>query len=123
MQLRRLGRIESELRLGSLITVWTALATRRSCWERSSARLCCPPEAVTVRLTLPERCKLCGAIGSVVPETTITGGVVLLKWFCRTCAAEWPMTKAEQQMVEGREAQPDPATPPESPSRGRHEKS
>src|SRR3954464_10323496 len=73
MQLRRLGRIESELRLGSLITVWTALATRRACWERSSARLCCPPEAVTVRLTLPERCKLCGAIGSVVPETTITG--------------------------------------------------
>jgi len=25
---------------------------------------------------------------------------VLLKWFCRTCAGEWPMTEAERQLIE-----------------------
>ena len=54
-------------------------------------------------LKAPERCKLCGTAGIVVPETIIAGGLVLLKWFCRACGDEWPMSKAEQRLVEQKE--------------------
>ena len=73
-------------------------------------------------LKVPERCKLCGAAGTVVPETTITGGVVLLKWFCRACGDEWPMTNAEQRLVEQKEMQSKPTAHPQTQEVARREK-
>jgi hypothetical protein len=55
---------------------------------------------VTAPFKVPERCKLCGATGTVIPETTISLGVVLLKWCCRSCRGEWPITSDDEESHE-----------------------
>ena len=60
-----------------------------------------------VRFRVPVRCKLCGALGSVTAETTITSGIVKLAWCCRVCNGEWPITRGEQELIERREGKPD----------------
>ena len=64
-------------------------------------------QTTLVRFTVPERCKLCGALRTVAPETTISGGTVHLKWCCRACSGEWPMTRREQDLVERRDGPSD----------------
>ena len=55
---------------------------------------------VSARFRLPERCKLCGAIGTVSRETTITRGVVFLSWCCRSCRGDWPITSEDEESRE-----------------------
>lgn len=50
----------------------------------------------TLRFPTPLYCKLCGALGTVAPETIIERGVVRMTWCCRACKAEWPVTPSEQ---------------------------
>lgn len=58
------------------------------------------------RFNAPPRCKLCGAEGSVVLETTITQGSARQTWCCRACGGEWPITRSEQDVIEDRAMQP-----------------
>jgi hypothetical protein len=60
-----------------------------------------------LRLRLIDRCPFCGAVRTVVPETTIKGESVLLTWCCRTCSREWPVTRAEYEASERRVTVPD----------------
>jgi hypothetical protein len=60
-----------------------------------------------VRFRVPARCKLCGAAGTVVAETTIARGSVRLTWCCRACENEWPITRGEQELVERRDGKSD----------------
>jgi hypothetical protein len=57
-----------------------------------------------VRFKVPPVCKLCGAAGTVTPETTIERGVVRLMWCCRACSGEWPITDSEKHLLERRRA-------------------
>jgi len=59
-----------------------------------------------VRFRVPKRCKLCGALGTVTPETTITRGSVRLTWCCRSCGNDWPITRGEQVVIERRGVKP-----------------
>ena len=49
---------------------------------------------------LPTKCIFCGAVGTVVPETTIRGDAVLMAWCCRSCNNDWPIT--DEQTMEDR---------------------
>jgi hypothetical protein len=55
-----------------------------------------------VRFRVPTRCRVCGALGTVNAETTITAGSVRLTWCCRACGHEWPITRGEQESTERR---------------------
>jgi hypothetical protein len=57
-----------------------------------------------VRFRVPALCKLCGALGAISAETTITRGSVRLMWCCRTCGEEWPIMRGEQHSIERRTA-------------------
>jgi hypothetical protein len=49
--------------------------------------------------------------GTIVAETTISGGELSLTWCCRTCQREWPIA-AEEQELERRAGNPDTRTLP-----------
>jgi len=55
----------------------------------------------------PAQCKLCGAVGTVVPETTIIARAVRMTWCCRACRGEWPVAPSEEQLFERRSDRPD----------------
>ena len=44
---------------------------------------------------MPAKCPFCGSVGTVSPETTIKGKSVSLKWCCRKCSHDWPITAGE----------------------------
>jgi hypothetical protein len=71
-----------------------------------------------VRFKVPKRCKLCGALGTVTPETTITRGSVRLTWCCRSCGNDWPITRGEQ-LIERHEGKPNPQRVTRHERRGR----
>ena len=50
-----------------------------------------------MRLRLPERCKFCGAAGTVRPETTIRDKTVTVQWCCNHCDRGWPITDTDYQ--------------------------
>lgn len=66
-----------------------------------------PVPTTPVRFRVPIRCPLCDALGSVTPETTISGGVLKLMWCCRACSREWPITRGERELIERRDNKPD----------------
>ena len=74
-------------------------------------------EAV-LRLQLPERCKFCGAVGSVRLEQTIKARSVTVAWCCNLCDRGWPVSAAEFQ-PERRGADADRRNTPRSDRRGR----
>jgi hypothetical protein len=49
-------------------------------------------------LRVPDDCPFCGTAGKIVLETTVKGKVVVLKWCCESCSAEWPVTPEEEQI-------------------------
>ena len=55
-----------------------------------------------LRLRVPSECKFCQTIGFVVPEVTIAAGIVSLTWCCRACSKEWPVSAAEQGIIDRR---------------------
>jgi hypothetical protein len=57
-----------------------------------------------LKLRIPGACKFCRASGSIVLETTLTGGDVVLRWCCRRCSKEWPVTHREVTAAERRQA-------------------
>jgi hypothetical protein len=61
---------------------------------------------VQIRLEIPERCQLCGAQGSVVPEHIIRGNNVTLNWSCNICGKDWAIS-VEEQRQERRNAERD----------------
>ena len=56
-------------------------------------------------LQIPDVCKYCGAVGLVLPDYTVRGGVALMEWSCVACDREWPITAEDQQ--EERRRQPE----------------
>ena len=55
-----------------------------------------------IRFRRPAECVLCGAVGTVMPETTIHGDSVFLAWCCGKCQGEWPITPDELEAIERR---------------------
>ena len=62
-----------------------------------------PPNAVKFRV--PPLCPFCDATGTIVPETTVKAGNVVLTWCCKSCSKDWPITVEEQ--IERRKGGPD----------------
>jgi hypothetical protein len=48
-----------------------------------------------LNLRVPARCKSCAAAGTVTVETTVSGLSVLLRWCCRKCGHDWPISARE----------------------------
>ena len=55
-----------------------------------------------LRFLRPTECALCGAVETVMPETTIHGHSVFLAWCCGKCQGEWPITADELEVIERR---------------------
>jgi hypothetical protein len=83
------------------ICVWLQQVVRRLLQRNTKCYRYRMP-TTPLRFRIPAQCKLCGALGTVVPETTITGSVVRMTWCCRACQGEWPITRGEQQLIERR---------------------
>ena len=65
---------------------------------QTTAQQCyCAAGLSLIRFQIPERCKSCGGEGTVVPEHTIRGTNVTLKWWCNICGSDWPISLEEQQ--------------------------
>jgi hypothetical protein len=60
-----------------------------------------------LKLRIPGACKFCRASGNIALETTLTGGDVVLRWCCRSCVNEWPVTHREVTAAERRQAAAD----------------
>jgi len=60
-----------------------------------------------LKLRIPGACKFCRASGNIALETTLTGGDVVLRWCCRSCSNEWPVTHREVTAAERRQAAAD----------------
>ena len=71
-----------------------------------------------VRFPLPERCKFCGAVGSVRLEQTIKARSVTVAWCCSLCDRGWPVTVEELQ-PERRAAEADRRKATRTDRRGR----
>jgi hypothetical protein len=56
-----------------------------------------PFGCLQIRLHIPEQCKFCGGKGTVIPEHTIRGTHVALRWWCNRCDRDWPTSVQEQQ--------------------------
>jgi hypothetical protein len=50
----------------------------------------------------PAECVLCGAVGTVMAETTVHGDSVFVAWCCEKCQGEWPITPDELEAIERR---------------------
>jgi hypothetical protein len=70
-------------------------------WRPADCTSVCVP-TTPLRFDVPRQCKLCGAVGTVSPETTIERGTMSLAWCCRACNGEWPVTRSEQQLIDQR---------------------
>jgi hypothetical protein len=63
-----------------------------------------------LRFHRPAECVLCGAVGTVMPDTTIHGDSVFLAWCCGKCHGEWPITPDELEAIERRSGLEDSRT-------------
>lgn len=61
-----------------------------------------------LNLHIPGICMFCAAVGRVTLETTVVMGDTLhLRWCCRRCRKEWPVTMQELRVADGRHDTPD----------------
>ena len=56
------------------------------------------PPLMPLGFRVPEYCPSCASSGQVVLETTVKGSLAILRWCCRQCSGEWPVTPEEEQI-------------------------
>jgi hypothetical protein len=66
---------------------------------------------------VPEQCRECHAQGAVTLEQTLKGELVILRWRCRMCNADWSVMPSDH--VERRRSRTDRRNTPRNERRRR----